>query len=391
MAWSLERHPDPADGGRGSARPMHVPNESRARRLPPFARRAAAVLAVGVAAAFGACSDDDDPTGLASAQLPRPDSQMQAVLEQLARIAPRPLETLTPAEARLQPSFADAFKQVLLAQGRDTAAAALVPGVTAADRTIAAPGVPALPVRVYTPSGTGPFPVVVYYHGGGWVIATNATYDASPRTLASLARAVVVSVEYRKGPENRFPAAHDDALAAYRWVIANARTIAGDSTRVALAGESAGGNLAVATAVAAQGAGLRRPAHVVAVYPIAQADTTTPSYAQNANARPLNRALIGYFARNYTRTPADLLDPRISLTRAALAGLPAVTIVNAEIDPLRSDGDLLEQALRAAGVSVERRVYDGVTHEFFGMGALVPDARAAEEYAAGRLRGAFGN
>ena len=369
---------------------LHAHDERSGQRPAFRLRHAAALVAVGVATALGACDDGDDPTGLDTTRVPRPDSQMQAVLEQLARLAPRPLETLTPAEARRQPSFADAFKQVLLAQRRDTAATALVPGVTAVDRTIAAPGVPPLPVRVYTPTGTGPFPVVVYYHGGGWVIATNDTYDATPRTLASLARAVVVSVEYRKGPENRFPAAHNDALAAYRWVTANAPAIAGDSTRVALAGESAGGNLAVATAVAAQGAGLRRPAHILAVYPIAQADTTTASYVENANARPLNRALIGYFARNYTRTPADLLDPRISLIRASLSGLPAVTIVNAEIDPLRTDGELLEQALRSAGVSVERRVYAGVTHEFFGMGALVPDARAAEEYAATRLRRAFG-
>ena len=129
---------------------------------------------------------------------------------------------------------------------------------------------------------------------------------------------------------------------------------------------------------------------MVAVYPVAQTDTTTPSYQQYAFAKPLSRGMIGWFVAYTVRTPADLQDPRLKLTAANLRGLAPVTIVNAEIDVLRDDGQQLEQALRAAGVSVERRLYPGVTHEFFGLGPLVARAAQAQQYAGERLRAAFG-
>ncbi|MBA2458833.1 MAG: alpha/beta hydrolase [Gemmatimonadales bacterium] len=305
---------------------------------------------------------------------------MQAVLDAYAGLRPRPLHILTPEEARAQPSHTDAFKQVLLSQGRDTAGPALVPGVQSTDATIPGPA-GELPVRIYTPEGTGPFPVVVYFHGGGWVIANRVVYDLGARGLAQQAGAVVVSVDYRLAPESKFPAQHEDAFAAYQWALTSAADVNGDPTRVALAGESAGGNLAVATAIAARDAGLQLPAHVLSVYPIAQPDTTTRAYLENANARPLNRPAIPWFAGHTFSTPAG----------ANLAGLPGVTIVNAEIDPLRTDGELLEQALRAAGVAVERRLFEGATHEFFGMAAAVADAQEAQTYAGQRLAVAFGS
>ena len=127
----------------------------------------------------------------------------------------------------------------------------------------------------------------------------------------------------------------------------------------------------------------------MSVYPIAQPDTTTPSYVANADAKPLNRAMMGWFARQATRTPADLKDPRIDLVKADLHGLPAVTIINAQIDPLLDDGAMLEQSLRRAGVEVERKVYAGSTHEFFGMAAVEQDAREAQSWAGERLQAAF--
>ncbi len=127
------------------------------------------------------------------------------------------------------------------------------------------------------------------------------------------------------------------------------------------------------------------PLHILSVYPIAQADTTTAAYNENANAKPLNRPMMNWFARHTIRTPADLQDPRISLVAANLAGLPATTIITAQVDPLRTDGEMLEAALQKAGVSVERRHYDGVTHEFFGMGAVVAKAMAAQQFAGQRL------
>jgi acetyl esterase/lipase len=325
---------------------------------------------------------------LTFAPLAKPDADMQRVLDALAALKPKPIATLSPTEARRQPTPTDAVRQVLVAQGRDTVPAELVPGVTSVDRKVrGAAGM--LPARIYTPAGKGPFPVIVYFHGGGWVIADKEVYDGGARGLAKQAQAVVVSADYRLAPEHKFPAQHEDALAVYRWVLQNAGSIQADTARLGLAGESAGGNLAVATAIAARDAGLTLPRHVVSVYPIAQPDTTTPSYIANADAKPLNRAMMGWFARQTTRSPADLKDPRIDLVKADLHGLPPVTIINAQIDPLLDDGAMLEQSLRRAGVDVERKVYQGSTHEFFGMAAVEQDAREAQAWAGDRLKAAF--
>jgi acetyl esterase/lipase len=222
------------------------------------------------------------------------------------------------------------------------------------------------------------------------VIATIDTYDGSARALTNAAGAIVMSIEYRKGPENPFPAAHDDAFAAYQWALQNAASIGGDPMRVAVAGESAGGGLAMATALTARERGVRMPVHVLAVYPIADGDTESPSYAENAMAKPLSRPMMQWFFRHYLRSPADAADPRISLVRADLRGMPPTTIILAEIDPLRSDGEELAARLRAAGVQTDLHTHQGVTHEFFGMGAVVADARTAVGQAAAGLRRGFG-
>ncbi len=310
--------------------------------------------------------------------------EMQAVLDKLASMNPLPLETLTPAEARKQPTPADAANAV--AATKDTTS---LP-VRSADRTIPGAAGP-IPARVYTPTtGSGPFPVVVYYHGGGWVIADKNVYDGGARGLSAAAGAVVVSIDYRLAPEHKFPAAHDDAFAAYKWAVANAASINGDPKRVALAGESAGGNLAVATAIAARDGNVQKPVAVISVYPVAQSDTTTASYTTYAAAKPLSRPMMGWFLKHTLSDPSQAKDPRLSLVTANLAGLPPVTIINAEIDPLRDDGAMLEEALKKANVEVERRHYDGVTHEFFGMAKVVNEAKEAQAYAGSRLKSAFG-
>ncbi len=331
-----------------------------------------------------------DPNDMSSSRGPAAaNTEMQSVLDQLGSMGGKPMASLTPAEARKQPTPAAAVAMVMAKAGKDTMPMAVVPGITSVDRTIPGPA-GAMPARIYTPSGPGPFAVVVYYHGGGWVIADKNVYDGGARSIAKESNAVVVSVDYRLAPEHKFPAQHDDALAAYAWVVKNASSINGDPNKIAIAGESAGGNLAVATAIAARDAKMPMPKAVIAVYPIAQPDTMTASYVENANAKPLNRAMMGWFARHVSRTPADLQDPRINLVKANLSGLPPVTIINAQIDPLREDGAMLEQALKAASGPVERRVYEGVTHEFFGMGAVVAKAMDATQYAGARLKAAFG-
>jgi acetyl esterase/lipase len=367
------------------------------------------VVVAGVTMAAGACSKRDDaasrdsaagttamrtdsargmagPPGGEAGASARPDNDMQSVLDQLGALKPKPLETLTAAEARKQPTPKDAVVALLMSQGKATAPDA---SVTSRDSTIPGPA-GRLPVRIYTPSGaTGPLPVVVYYHGGGWVIADKNVYDAGARAISKDANAIVVSVDYRLAPEHKFPAAHDDAYATYQWALANAAKIGGDPNRVATAGESAGGNLALATAMTARDRGVKLPVHVLSVYPIAGTDTTTASYIENATAKPLSRPAMVWFLDNYTRSAADWRDPRINLVGADLKGLPPVTIITDQIDPLRSEGQLLAQRLKDAGVSVDSRNYEGVAHEFFGMGAVLEKARDANQYGADGLKKSF--
>jgi acetyl esterase/lipase len=350
-----------------------------------------ALALVGAGIALAGCARDPEKRSLGAEavsnakSMARTDADMQKVLNKYASFDPKAIEKLTAQQARQQPTIADAVKGVLQDEGRPTQAEALVPGVTSVDRAVdGAAGV--LPARIYTPEGQGPFPVILYFHGGGWVFADRNVYDAGARGLAKQANAIVVSVDYRQAPEYKFPAAHDDALAAYRWVTTHAGSLNGDPQRLALAGESAGGNLAVATAVAARKAGLTAPKHVLSVYPVAQTNTHTQSYEQYDDAKPLNRPMMLWFIDKVTRSSDDLKDPRLDLTKADLNGLPPVTIVNAEIDPLRDDGGFLETALRQAGVQVERKVYPGVTHEFFGTAAVVQKAKDAQAYAGSRLK-----
>ncbi|WP_197979658.1 alpha/beta hydrolase [Pseudomonas sp. CFBP 13602] len=350
-----------------------------------------ALCAAGVAMALSGCARDPEKRSVSELAVSgtksmfRTDSDMQTVLNKFASFDAKAVEKITAVEARQQPTIADAVKGVLADEKRDSTPTVLVPGVTTRDITV--PGAAgSLPATVYTPEGTGPFPVVLYFHGGGWVFADRKVYDGGARGISKQANAVVVSVDYRRAPENKFPAAHDDALAAYRWLSKNAASVNGDAKRLALAGESAGGNLAVATAVAAHKAGLTAPKHVLSVYPVAQSNTETESYRKYADAMPLNRPMMLWFIDNVTKGPADVKDPRIDLVHADLKGLPPVTVINAEIDPLRDDGAQLEQALRTAGVSVERKVYPGVTHEFFGTAAVVKKAEEAQAYAGERLK-----
>ncbi len=320
----------------------------------------------------------------------RGDEDMLEVLNAHASLGPKAIEKVDVATARANPTIADAVTLVLRGEGRSTAPEMLVPGVESRDVTVSG-AAGDLPATIYTPAGQGPFPVVVYFHGGGWVIADRKVYDGGARGLAKAAAAIVVSVDYRLAPEHKFPAAWDDALAAYRWANDHATEIGGRAGQIALAGESAGGNLALATAIAARDAGLPLPAHVLAVYPVTQTSLNTESYLENALALPLNRAMIEWFVDKLVRSEADLEDSRLQLIDAPLAGLPSVTLISARIDPLRSDSSKMKAALEKAGVPVEHRDFEGVTHEFFGCAAVVDKARQAQAYAGERLKAAFGS
>lgn len=325
----------------------------------------------------------------ASGTAAKPNAQMQAVLDELQKLGPKPLNTLSALEARKQPTPADAVKALLKKkQGNQSDPKPEEVG-SVANKSIVGPGGP-IAIRIYTPKGNGPFPVIVYYHGGGWVIADLDTYDSSPRALVNATNAVVVSSHYRQGPEHKFPAAHDDALAAYKWTLEHTKELNGDSKHIAVVGESAGGNLAASVSILAREHHMPMPIYQVLVYPIAGYNFETPSYIENAKAKPLSRDAMKWFFTQYLNSPADGKNHLISLvSEQDLKGLPPTTVITDQIDPLRSEGKEYADKLQAAGVKVRYKNYDGVTHEFFGMGAVIDKAKEAQHFAAEGLKEAF--
>jgi acetyl esterase/lipase len=319
----------------------------------------------------------------------KPDIPMQKVLDVFQDdLGVTPYEQLTPQAARLQPTPADAVKKIL-ADTIDNDD----PTLGVKTREISIPGAAGpIQARIYDAKleRDDLAPVVVYWHGGGWVIADLDVYDGAPRGIARFADCIVVSCHYRQAPEDKFPAAHDDAFVAYRWVLEHAQEFGGDPRRVAVMGESAGGNLALATTIRARDEGQPLPAHMALIYPVAGADMTTPSYVENADAKPLGKPLMEWFVRHVFDSPDQVRDPRIDLVNADLRGLPDATIINAEIDPLRSEGELLAERLERAGSEVDQKTFHGATHEFFGMALVVPDAAVAQQMVAHNLKKAFG-
>lgn len=319
----------------------------------------------------------------------KPDMMMQKVLDTLAELGPKPIESLSPEEARRQPTPTDAVKK-LLGSTKESEDPTL--GIQTRDITIDGAAGP-LQARVYSPNldSDDLKPLVVYFHGGGFVIADLDVYDGGPRGVSRFADVVVLSVHYRQAPENKFPAAHEDAVAAWRWALENAQSIGGDPRKVAVMGESAGGNLAINVSIAARDMGLQAPIHQVLVYPLVGNDLNNESYVENADAKPLNKPMIEWFVKHTFKDESETADPMVNVVGAAdLQRLPSSTVILAEIDPLRTEGEKLIEKLEAAGNDVRHKTFHGSTHEFFGMGLVVPDAAAAQQLAAHDLKKAFG-
>ncbi len=257
------------------------------------------------------------------------------------------------------------------------------------DRAIAGPG-GELKLRIYTPKGQGPFPLIVFFHGSGFVICSLETHDTMCRHLCAGASAVVVSVDYRLAPEHKFPAGPDDCLAATRWAGAHAALLNADPARIALAGDSAGGNLAAVTALRVRDEGGPALCAQLLIYPVTDADTNNASYRDNAEGYGLTREGMIWFWNHYLGNQADAANPHVSPLRAeSLSGLPPAFVQTAEYDPLRDEGELYASRLIAAGVPTRMTRYDGMNHGFFFWYDRIDTTRVAVKEACAWLRARF--
>ncbi len=247
----------------------------------------------------------------------------------------------------------------------------------------------AMSARLYKPRGKGPFPILVYYHGGGWVLGSLDSHDRGVRGLTAAAGCISISVEYRLAPESPFPAAVSDSLAALQWIVTHADKLDGDPTRVAVGGDSAGGNLAAVTAIAAREKGPNL-AFQLLIYPVVDSDLSRESYTTYANAPMLPGHRMAYFWNQYVPDVDQRTDWRCAPLHASdHSGLPPALVIAAGIDPLVDEGKAYVQKLSAAGVPVEYRLFSRMTHAFFQAPGLLSDARAASDAAGVALKTAF--
>jgi acetyl esterase len=248
-----------------------------------------------------------------------------------------------------------------------------------------------VPVRVYRPSPDPDLPVVMYFHGGGWTIGTVEQFDPILRQVANATNAIVVAPDYRLAPEHPFPAALDDCWTALGWTAKNASTFGGDGTRLAVMGDSAGGNLSAVCALQARDAGGPELALQVLIYPVTDCDFTTSSYQENAEGYLLGADQMRWFFRCYTRGDVDPTDWRICPLRARdVAGVAPALVFTAEFDPLRNEGEAYARRLLEAGVPVQKRRYDGMIHAFFGLSGAFDASRDALDRIGTEVRRAFG-
>jgi len=264
-----------------------------------------------------------------------------------------------------------------------------VPVGDISERVIAGPGGD-LRLRIYTPKGPGPFPLIVFFHGSGFVICSLETHDTMCRHLCVGSSAVVVSVDYRLAPEHKFPAGPDDCLAATRWAGAHAMELNADPARIALAGDSAGGNLAAVTALRVRDEGGPALCGQLLIYPVTDAATNTPSYQQNAEGYGLTRDGMIWFWDHYLGNQADAENPYVSPLRATdLSGLAPALVQTAEYDPLRDEGEMYASRLIAAGVPTKLTRYDGMNHGFFFWYDRIDTTRVAVREACDWLQARF--
>ena len=309
------------------------------------------------------------------------DPQAGAVLERIARANLPPHSRLGPAAVR------ELYRETRAKLGASPPEVAHVEALRAAGPS------GAIPIRLYRPLGSRAderFPALVYFHGGGWTFGDLDTHDVVCRELGNLARCAVASVDYRLAPEHKFPAAVEDAVAATRWVAHEAEALALDPGRIAVGGDSAGGNLAAVVALAARDEGGPKLAMQVLIYPATDMAADTPSHGEFADGYILTRDAILWSRGNYLRSPDDVADWRASPLRARdHSRLPPAYVVTCGFDPLRDEGRAYAERLRAAGVPVTYECFEGMVHGFVTMGGVIAAAHHALYRCAQGLRQAF--
>lgn len=318
------------------------------------------------------------------------DPQMLAVVDTILKTKSPPFYELTAEQARRVPP--PGVAAVLVAKQHGNPAKEEVGDLD----KIKVPGAAGeLDAILYRPVGDkgkeGPtLPALVFFHGGGFVVADAKTYDASCRALADTGGCVVISVDYRRAPENKFPAAPEDAYAATQYIISHAAEHNIDPKKVAVGGESAGGNLATVVCLMAKERKGVMPIHQLLIYPVTDWKSERPSHTEYGDSPVLPEKNLPWFSGMYFENPADAKKPFASPIYAeSFKGLPSATIINAQDDVLADDGAAYAEKLKAAGIPVKHEVYKGVTHEFFGMGLAIDRAKAAENFAGEQLKKAF--
>jgi acetyl esterase len=303
--------------------------------------------------------------------------QVKMLLDGLAASGGAPLDELTPAEAREVFRGLIAFDQPEAVTRVD-------------DRSVETSEGVVIPVRVYTPEEAvgGGAPLLLWIHGGGWVIGDLDTADAGARALANRSGAVVVSVDYRLAPEHRFPAAVDDCLAVLEWAVANEELLGVDANRVAVGGDSAGGNLSAVLCQRVRDEFGPEIDFQLLVYPATDLTVSTPSYDENAEGYFLTKASMEWFIAHYLGDQ-DPKQPMASPIFGKLDDLPPALVITAEFDPLRDEGEAYAAALQEAGVPVEVTRYDGQIHGFVGLAGLLEDGQRALDQAGSALRAAL--
>jgi acetyl esterase/lipase len=302
------------------------------------------------------------------------DPQVEAYLERLKALGVPPIQELTPAQARA--NFAASIEPLF----------GPVDAVASIEDRETDDGVP---VRIYRPDDSAtPGPALVFFHGGGWVVGSIETHDGIARALASRSGCIVVSVDYRVAPEHRFPVAVDDAWSATRWVLANADELGIDPSRVAVGGDSSGGNLAAVVARRARDAGVPLALQLL-VYPVTDHRFDTGSYAEFAEGHSLTREGMRWYWSHYLGD-ADGSDHNASpASEPDLTALAPAFIATAELDPLRDEGEAYARRLEEAGVPTTLVRYDGMIHGFLRMPAVIDRAAAALDDLSAVLSGAF--